>query len=290
MTIRLRYMGHNLEVPEGNFIIGRSSSCQLSIDDALVSRRHAMLTASREGARIEDLRSRNGVLVNGARIVGSQALRDGDTITIGNQNLIIHTAQDVRHAVTRAAETRRDIFETASSSDDAFSGSSSITSTTQRGEVINPDKRVHELSLIGAVADKAFSMGHNEDALRLLERPLRDIVDRAKRSSEVLARDSVPPVEPLAAKRAIQLSLKLAQATLDGAWIGCVFEICAARKEVLPQTSIDELYALLRKVRIDVETLRRYNEVLRQIAPHLSPNERFLASRIEGLEPVAALK
>jgi uncharacterized protein HemY len=45
----------------------------------------------------------------------------------------------------------------------------------------DPDKRVHELSLIGAVAEKALQLGRPDDALRLLERPMKDMLSRAKR-------------------------------------------------------------------------------------------------------------
>ena len=75
MTARLCYLGHNLEVPEGHFVVGRSSSCQLSLDDALVSRRHALLTVVAGSAHIEDLGSRNGVSVNSKKITGQEPLR-----------------------------------------------------------------------------------------------------------------------------------------------------------------------------------------------------------------------
>jgi hypothetical protein len=41
---------------------------------------------------------------------------------------------------------------------------------------------------------------------------------------------------------------------------------------------------------IDLKQLRRYVEALRGGAAGLSPAERFLLSRIEGLERIAALR
>ena len=94
MPVRLHYLAHNLEVPVGQFVIGRSGECQLSLDDGLVSRRHALLTVEPDGtATVEDLESRNGVLVNGKKITGHCRLVDGDTITIGGQVLSLHIAE-----------------------------------------------------------------------------------------------------------------------------------------------------------------------------------------------------
>ena len=49
MRFRLRYLHHDLELSEGQFAVGRSAGCQLSLDDPLVSRRHALLVVSHEG-------------------------------------------------------------------------------------------------------------------------------------------------------------------------------------------------------------------------------------------------
>ena len=68
MPVRLRYLVHDLEVPPGEFVIGRSPDCQLSLDDPLVSRRHAILVVQADAVYVEDLASRNGVLVNGKRV------------------------------------------------------------------------------------------------------------------------------------------------------------------------------------------------------------------------------
>ena len=68
MRFRLRYMNHDLELNEGEFVVGRNASCQLSLDDPLVSRRHATFIVHADAVTVEDLGSRNGVSVNGERI------------------------------------------------------------------------------------------------------------------------------------------------------------------------------------------------------------------------------
>lgn len=63
-------------------IVGRSSSCDIVIEDAGVSRRHAEI--GREAGRfyVADLGSTNGTYVNGRR-VSRQRLADGDLVSFG---------------------------------------------------------------------------------------------------------------------------------------------------------------------------------------------------------------
>lgn len=65
-------------------VLGRSSTCDVMIEDASVSRRHARLTAAADGTpKIEDLGSTGGLWRNGQR-VGEAALRQGDLVRLGS--------------------------------------------------------------------------------------------------------------------------------------------------------------------------------------------------------------
>jgi pSer/pThr/pTyr-binding forkhead associated (FHA) protein len=66
--------------------IGRSPASEIVLDDASVSRRHALITRRGDRTVILDDRSRNGVHVNGARVSESD-LHDGDTIVCGHVTL-----------------------------------------------------------------------------------------------------------------------------------------------------------------------------------------------------------
>jgi pSer/pThr/pTyr-binding forkhead associated (FHA) protein len=66
--------------------VGRSPSSEIVLDDASVSRRHALITQRGDRTVILDDRSRNGVHVNGAR-VSEADLHDGDTIVCGHITL-----------------------------------------------------------------------------------------------------------------------------------------------------------------------------------------------------------
>jgi len=69
--------------------IGRSPASDIVLDDASVSRRHAVIVHRGGRAMILDDRSLNGVFVNGER-VGEAVLNDGDGIAIGHVSARFH--------------------------------------------------------------------------------------------------------------------------------------------------------------------------------------------------------
>ncbi|HEY7076759.1 MAG TPA: FHA domain-containing protein [Solirubrobacteraceae bacterium] len=69
--------------------LGRSQSADIVLDDASVSRRHAVVALRAGRMVVLDDRSLNGVVVNGAR-VREAALDDGDTIVLGRVVLRYH--------------------------------------------------------------------------------------------------------------------------------------------------------------------------------------------------------
>ena len=68
-------------------IIGRSNDCEVPLDVAAVSRRHAAVLRSEGRFFIEDLESRNGTYLNEQRIVDRTPLRDGDELLICGQTI-----------------------------------------------------------------------------------------------------------------------------------------------------------------------------------------------------------
>ena len=72
------------------FTIGRSPGNDLAIDSPFVSREHAVVTAEAGSYLIQDLSSKNGTWVNGARLGAQpQRLTDGDRISIGHDQLAL---------------------------------------------------------------------------------------------------------------------------------------------------------------------------------------------------------
>ena len=71
-------------------IIGRNSDCDVPLDVAAVSRRHAAIVRERDDFFVEDLESRNGTFLNDERVVKRAPLRDGDQLLICGQTFRFH--------------------------------------------------------------------------------------------------------------------------------------------------------------------------------------------------------
>jgi pSer/pThr/pTyr-binding forkhead associated (FHA) protein len=69
--------------------IGRAPENQIVINDARSSRKHCQLSRTPQGWVLEDLKSRNGTLLNGAA-VEKQFLKDGDEFAIGTTRFRFH--------------------------------------------------------------------------------------------------------------------------------------------------------------------------------------------------------
>ena len=248
MKHSLRYADKDIDLPEGEFVIGRAATCQLSLDDPLVSRNHATLTVSSDNVIVADLGSRNGVRVNGERIESKRALIHGDQISIGSQDMVVMSRRE-------------------------FAADTLIQAPTQRAATFG---------LLGILADKALAMGKGEEAEKLLFEQLDQLLVDAQRGVNV-------PTETL--ERASDYALKLGSATSNGRWVDYIFKLHSALGRPCTAPVVDELYTVLRKVRaVNLTVLRDYLESLKDLSGSFGPADRFLLSRIEGLERLAAAK
>lgn len=85
--------GAEFYMQAGNpYVVGTDpQSCDIVFHDTSVSRQHARITVSLEDTlSIEDLKSRNGVLINGESIEGKQNLSPNSIVTLGTTSFVIY--------------------------------------------------------------------------------------------------------------------------------------------------------------------------------------------------------
>ncbi|MFN7133415.1 MAG: diguanylate cyclase [Myxococcales bacterium] len=76
-------LGRKYELDTEEVVIGRSSKCDIQIDQESISRNHAKIRIGASGITIEDMGSTNGTFVNDELVVKTRALQNGDYIKIG---------------------------------------------------------------------------------------------------------------------------------------------------------------------------------------------------------------
>jgi DNA-binding winged helix-turn-helix (wHTH) protein len=83
-------LGKNLEfrLPDGEHLVGREPGVSVRLDSPKVSRHHARVVVDARELSIEDLGSKNGTFVGGARITERTRLSPGDIIQIGPITLV----------------------------------------------------------------------------------------------------------------------------------------------------------------------------------------------------------
>jgi hypothetical protein len=259
---RLRYQSTDLEMPPGEFVVGRSSSCHLALDDALVSRRHAVFHVSVDAVEVEDLGSRNGISINGEQVRGKREIKHLDRVVIGTQELLLLRVQ---------SEEVRD------------RGRPTLAGMTLDLPVMRADApdepTVHRTeSVLDRIADKALALGRFDEAERMLSKRLSEILIDAQAGRPV-------PDEKLFA--GTSYAMRLAEGTRKAAWIDWIFQAHEACGRLLDADAIERLYDLVRKIRYPGgRVFKGYLEKMRERAQTFSPRQRFLLQRLEGLERV----
>lgn len=268
----LRFGEHEIELAQGETILGRSPKCQIVLDDPLVSRSHARLVLNRGTVTVEDLGSANGVLVNGERLVRPRVVAAGDRVTIGQQTFQLFTQ-------VSTVEPRRE-FRLAART---LTGQPAVLADSRAdAERSEATRKGDAFDLLVGVVEKVFALGRGDEAERILSSYLRNLLQTAKARAEV---------DPELAEKAVTYAVRIAQATGKGAWIDYTFELYSVAKRPLPAPIIERLYESLRKLSpVSVTVFRQYLSVLKAVEPELGPADRFLMRRIEGLEALGALR
>jgi hypothetical protein len=147
MSYFVRYRESDFTLGDERFVVGRAEACGLSIDDPLASRTHAAFFVDGARVLVEDLGSRNGVRVNGEKIIGTRELVHGDIVRIGSQEMTLMKRRSAR------ADT-----------------------------LVQPPvtQRLKAFGVLGSLAEKALALGHGEEAERIIGRQLDVLVEDAE--------------------------------------------------------------------------------------------------------------
>ncbi len=85
----LKYENKEIEVGEGEYLLGRSKDCQVKFLGESVSRKHAKLRIEGDNIYIEDIGSSNGTFVNGRLVRSITSIHPEDRIHLGKVVMII---------------------------------------------------------------------------------------------------------------------------------------------------------------------------------------------------------
>jgi hypothetical protein len=84
--------------------VGRGPGNALVVEDAMVSKFHAVFERYPSGWCVRDVGSSNGTFVNGERVVGEQHVQPGDEIRVGATRLVLRGPNDDGMGATVTAE------------------------------------------------------------------------------------------------------------------------------------------------------------------------------------------
>jgi pSer/pThr/pTyr-binding forkhead associated (FHA) protein len=73
---------------DGDNLIGRDPEATVQLDYATVSRRHARVVVTETSTMLEDLGSKNGTTIGGAKLTAATQLRNGDRFACGQVLLV----------------------------------------------------------------------------------------------------------------------------------------------------------------------------------------------------------
>jgi FHA domain len=234
---RLRFLLQEFDLPVGTTVIGRSLDCNLSIEDPLVSRQHARIVIDAEGARIEDMRSRNGVRVNGIVVRQPTTLNDGDRVRIGTHDLVFSrvapgdrsrskTTGVLRLCASCRLPYPRELLACPHCEETEQTDDVTITEASEQ------HRAAWNVQLLLETLERALALGRIADAERIARRARANLDEAISSSGAVDAR-------ALGAVAAKMVAMTLA--TGDAAWARWVLELYARTGSVPSMEVVDEL-------------------------------------------------
>jgi hypothetical protein len=103
-----RVTGATYPLATGLNTLGRYASNDIVLEGSGISRRHGViLVHARGGCELFDTASRNGVFVNGQRVVGTVKLQSGDLIQLSRRQFYFVSVEDCQDSAIEEGEITR---------------------------------------------------------------------------------------------------------------------------------------------------------------------------------------
>ena len=166
------------EFPQGKVVLGKGDHCDVILTDSHVSRNHAQIDVSSDGARLRDLNSTNGTWVNGERLLAELLLSEGDVLRFGEIHIHVTAIPKVISAFIDGADRRQKLEDVKQESE----------------ELVSLKRRVHSLILEYLDLRKRSNLQTmGQDELRLeAEKATREIIrDHVDRIPDGITRDEL---------------------------------------------------------------------------------------------------
>ncbi len=281
VEFRLRYRDIDIKLEKGEFFVGRESTSNLVLDDAYVSRKHAVFRRVGNRVEVEDLSSRNGVQVNGTRIEGPTRLKHGDRIDIGPYELLLEDISVTEQLAERndprtVSEHTVEYYRTCVKCGVPLAYGSKECSNC--GETL----RVSSIMLLTNIAEKALNMGRHDEADRIITGVLKDILERAKKERTL---------NPEEFNKAAEYAFLLLEATLKAQWLDYLFQLYGATRQLMPGDVVEGIYRIVNTLRYtNPYAIRTYLAELKRSAHAFDPTARFQYNRLQGLEQLISNK
>ncbi len=270
----LEHNGRNLDLRRGRLLVGRSSNCQLVLEDSMVSRRHAELLVTEDSVTVVDLGSVNGVYLNSRRVRENQRMKEGDRLQIGQREFVL---QSVVRVSLPASSDRDRANANANANPNAQTLHGDFAALMNARAESEDQTHVGDVfDVLGSVADKVLALDRGDEAERILSGVLISMQREAAAGKDL---------NPSISERAAIYAVRIANATGRASWLDYTIDLYAKLGRVLPLAVVDQLYDVVRKARgMNVTALREY--VASVEAKELGPSERFVLQRLQGLERV----
>jgi hypothetical protein len=290
---RIVHQQTSIEAPEGVFLIGRSQECNLVLDDPSVSRIHGAVIF--EGGRLyaEDRGSRNGVKVNDEPIAKRREIFDNDRMSIGKQNILILSGQlSGAPGRTQGLSTCRSCGKLFPSTDGTcphcrgreVRGSDGLRDTketpvsnhrsAERGRFDTISEH-QPIAIRASLAQKAIRVGKHEEAERLVKNSI-DMAIKKVQSGDLLSRDEYETIN--------EAIIALADETRRPDPISLLFRFHLTTGKLMTRELVEKLYEVVRRAGYrQCPEMSGYLDFLSLKASDLSPGERFVHKRLEGL-------